>query len=336
MTLPISSSEDIIVRVEDLTKWYPIRKSFRSILAKKELCVKAVDGISFDIRRGEILGLVGESGSGKTTTGRLLMRLIDPTRGRVYFNGDDIFSISHKEMSKLRRKLQIIFQDPFESLDPQMAILDAVSEPLQVNRIGKDPREILQKVKTALEEVGLTPPEEFYRRYPHQLSGGQRQRVAIARALVLNPELIVADEPVSMLDVSIRASVINIMLELREKLNLSYLFIAHDLALVRHVCDRAAIMYLGKIVELGTADNLVYDPLHPYTRALIAAVPKPDPKDVVEILAKGDIPSPINPPKGCRFHPRCTFAQEICKKEEPPYIEIKKGHFAACHFAGEI
>jgi len=275
---------------------------------------------------------VGESGSGKTTTGRLLIRLADPTDGRISYKGKDITRLSPRELKPLRKEMQIIFQDPFESLDPRMVIKDIVAEPLRIQRITKGEDELVERVKQILREVELVPPEEFMLRFPHELSGGQRQRVAVARAFVLDPEFIVADEPVSMLDVSIRAEILNLMLALVQKRGACFLYITHDLALARHMCDRVAVMYLGKIVELGTTDAIINNPLHPYTKALIAAVPVPDPrsKRTGEVIS-GEIPSPINPPPGCSFHTRCPYAHARCTNESTPLIEVEKEHWVACH-----
>lgn len=328
------ASDETVLRVENLKKWFPVRKGIlASIFSSRQEYVRAVDGVSFDIKRGEIFGLAGESGCGKTTTGKVILRIIEPTGGKVYFKGTDIFGLSKKEMRKLRRKMQLIYQDPFESLNPRMTVYDLVREPLAINRLVNDPEEEEEKVRKALEEVELKPPETFFDKFPHELSGGQRQRVAIARALVLQPEFIVADEPVSMLDVSIRAGILEIMLRLRDEYGISYLFITHDLALARHICDRIAIMYLGKIVERGETDSIMENPLHPYAKALLKAVPVPNPMSRrVEVLIKGFVPmSPTHVPPGCRFHPRCPQAMDVCKKEEPQLTHIEKDHFVACH-----
>ncbi|OGD45059.1 oligopeptide ABC transporter ATP-binding protein [Candidatus Bathyarchaeota archaeon RBG_13_46_16b] len=324
-----------VIKATNLKKWFPLRAGFFSSLLKKELYVKAVDDISFNIKKGEIFGLAGESGSGKTTTGRLLIRLIEPSGGKVFFNGDDITKISESKFKAYRKRLQIIFQDPYESLNPRMTVNDILTEPLQIHGMA-DQREMSKRVNKVLEDVKLTPPDEFLFRFPHELSGGQRQRVATARALMLSPEFIVADEPVSMLDVSIRAEVLNIILELRDKYKVTFLFITHDLALARHICDRIAIMYLGRIAEMSDVDELVKEPLHPYTKALIAAVPVPDPTEKrSETVIKGEIPSPVNPPSGCRFHTRCpAYIGDICRKKEPELIAVGKNHFVACHLFG--
>jgi len=328
--------EDYIVNVTNLVKWFPVRMGFFStIFSRKELFVRAVDNISFDIKKGEIFGLAGESGSGKTTTGRLLLRLVEPTRGSVLFKGTDITNLKESELKPLRRKMQIIFQDPYESLNPRMTIGDITSEPLRVQGIGSE-KEIMERVNKILEDVELVPPEEFIFRYPHELSGGQRQRVGVARAFALEPEFVVADEPVSMLDVSIRAEILNLMISLVQRTGASFLYITHDLALARHMCDRIAIMYLGKIMETGPTDKIVNEHYHPYSAALINAVPVPDPTTKrSETVIKGEIPSPINPPSGCRFHTRCPIAEfPICKDKEPPLSDYGDGHFAACHLIG--
>lgn len=328
--------ENEVIKVTDLKKWFPIRKGFFStVFSGQELFVRAVDGVSFNIKRGEIFGLAGESGSGKTTTGRLLLRLIDPTSGNIYFEGRDLAKIPDRELKPLREKMQIIFQDPYESLNPRMTLIDIISEPLRVLGKASSEAEVEERVRKILEEVELMPPEEFLHRYPHELSGGQRQRVAVARAFVLRPEFVVADEPVSMLDVSIRAEILDLMFTMVEKYNASFLYITHDLALARHMCDRLAVMYLGKIMERASTEKIVYESLHPYTKALIAAVPIPDPTSKrIEVVIKGEIPSPINPPPGCRFHTRCPIAEEICHEKEPPLIDHGDNHFAACHLIG--
>ena len=334
-----------VVSVENLRKWYPLKSGFfETVFSKEEMNVKAVDDVSFNLSKGEIFALAGESGSGKTTLGKVVLRLVAPSSGRIFFLGQDITKLSDKEMKPLRRAMQIVFQDPFESLDPRMTIKEIVAEPLRVQgtveiddagrtrtrKMGE--REVEERVKKMLSEVELVPPEEFLYRFPHEMSGGQRQRVAVARAFVLNPSFIVADEPVSMLDVSIRAEIVNLMVDLVKKSQASILFISHDIALAKHIADRIAVLYLGKMMELGAAETLVDLPLHPYTQALVSAVPVPDPeskrmKDVIS----GEIPSPVDPPSGCRFHTRCPYAHERCVMEEPTLVEVEKSHYVACH-----
>lgn len=329
--------ENSIIKTEGLRKWFPLKRGFfHTLFSRSELYVHAVDDVSFEIKKGEVFGLAGESGSGKTTTGRLLLRLIEPTTGKIYFKGKDITTLEENDLKPLRRYMQIIFQDPYESLNPRMKISDIVAEPIRVLNV-ESRGNVKERVNKILEEVALTPPEEFIYRYPHELSGGQRQRVAIARAFVVNPEFIVADEPVSMLDVSIRAEILKLMLLLVKKYDASFLYITHDLALARHICDRLAIMYLGKIMEMGVTEKVVFEPLHPYTRALIAAVPSPDPSaERSKSVIKGEIPSPVNPPSGCRFHTRCPIAMfPLCKEKVPPLIDYGGGHKAACHLIGK-
>jgi len=453
----VELSEDYIVRVENLKKHFPLKKGFfQTLVSKQELTVKAVDGISFGMRKGEIFGLAGESGSGKTTTGRLLVRLTDPTDGAIYFEGKDITvafrsaiktrgkvergtacsvtgcgrpakktvsstdftraklggessgenaylcSTHFKEAKKklaiprlktvgkvekaakcsiadcgrparravsptdvsssllqtiadtgylckkhfkkveenlygwrslkdLRRRVQIVFQDPFESLDPRMTIKEIIAEPIRVQKVAKNESEVEERVKAMLNEDELVPPENFLYRFPHELSGGQRQRVATGRAFVLDPKFVVADEPVSMLDVSIRAEILNLMVDLVHKKGTSIIYITHDLALAKHVCDRIGIMYLGKIMEMSESEQLINAPLHPYTQALIAAVPSPDPAQKRGDVISGEIPSPVDPPSGCRFHTRCPYAHTRCTIDEPPLLEVEKDHFVACH-----
>ena len=327
--------EEVELRVIDLKKWFPVRKGvLSSVISRKREYVQAVDGVSFEVRRGEIFGLAGESGCGKTTTGKTILRLLEPTSGEVYFQGEDVLALGKSEMKQLRQKMQIIYQDPYESLNPRMTVFDIISEPISVHKLADSSSEVQEIVFKTLEDVELVPPGEFIYRFPHELSGGQRQRVAVARALVLEPSFIVADEPISMLDVSIRAGILRVMLRSREAREISYIFITHDLAYARHICHRGAIMYLGKIVEMSPMDRLVKNPLHPYTAALMAAVPVPDPRlEHARAVIGGEVPTPINPPSGCRFHPRCPKATDGCDREEPEIIEVEKDHFVACHRA---
>jgi peptide/nickel transport system ATP-binding protein len=320
---------DPLVKVEKLTVHFDIGTS--GFWGQNRLMVHAVDNISFEIYPGETLGLVGESGSGKSTTGRAILRRIPVVSGRIYFQGKDITDIDEQALRPLRRHMQLVFQDPYASLNPRLRIVDIVAEPLIVHGVVKNTREAVDRVAELLELVGLPP--DAGGRYPHAFSGGQRQRVGIARALALNPEFIVADEPVSALDVSIRAQVVNLMQDLQLELGLTYFFIAHDLAVVRHISNRIAIMYAGKIVEIAGRDAIYESPIHPYTEALLSAVPVPDPKVQKarqRIALAGEVPNPLNPPAGCRFQTRCPYASEPCRKEEPPLEERKTGHFTAC------
>jgi peptide/nickel transport system ATP-binding protein len=313
-------------------KYFPVQKGFlEQLLTRERTFVKAIDDVSFDIMKGEVLGLAGESGSGKTTMGRLCVRLIDPTEGEIYYDGRDIASLKGEELRKIRQNLQFTFQDPSSSLNPRLSIGDAISHALKYQGIGT-PDERIETTETVLEKVGLTPAHTFYNRRPHQLSGGQKQRVVFGRAIVLNPEFVVTDEPVAMVDVSIKAQILELMLDLKKELNLTYLFISHDLATARHVCDRIAIMYLGKIIEIGDKNQIYEEPLHPYTVGLISAIPVPDPKvEKAEKIPRGEIPSAIDPPSGCRFHPRCSKAFDRCPIEEPELKELENGRFVACH-----
>jgi oligopeptide/dipeptide ABC transporter ATP-binding protein len=325
-------SEDYILSVENLKKHFPLKKGFfATVFSGESETVKAVDGISFKVGKGEVFGLAGESGSGKTTTGRLLLRLEKSTDGSVNFEGKDLGALTERELRPLRREIQIIFQDPYESIDPRMTVKEVIAEPLRVQRICKTEEELEERVKEILREVQLVPPEEFFFRFPHELSGGQRQRVAVGRAFVLGPRFVVADEPVSMLDVSIRAEILDLMLNLVQKRGASFLYITHDLAVAKHICDRVAVMYLGKIMEMGDSQNLIDQPLHPYTKALVAAVPLPDPKYKRTDVISGEIPSPVNPPSGCRFHTRCPYSHGRCITHEPLLVEVEKGHHVACH-----
>jgi oligopeptide transport system ATP-binding protein len=322
-----------LLQVKDLVKYFPIT---RGIFFQKQIgAVHAVDGVSFDIYKGETLGLVGESGCGKSTTGRTVIQLYRPTSGKVIFEGKDLVAIKGKELRETRRRMQMIFQDPYASLNPRMTIGEIIAEPLILHKI-LDKDAARDKVCELLELVGLNP--QYANRYPHEFSGGQRQRVGVARSLSLGPSLVICDEPISALDVSIQAQVINLLEDMQKKFNLTYLFIAHDLSMVRHTSDRIAVMYLGVIVEMAGSEELFDKPLHPYTRALLSAVPVPDPKVELKrkrLLLEGDVPSPVNPPSGCRFRTRCPIAKDICAEQKPEMIEYFKGHFAACHFAGE-
>ena len=323
------TQENVILKVDHLVKHFPITSGI--ILQKEVGAVRAVDDVSFDIYRGETLGLVGESGCGKSTTGRTILQLSKPTSGHVYFEGKDLVKLPKEEMRKMRRQLQMIFQDPYASLNPRMTVEEIIGEPLIVHHTASG-KAIRDRVKELLGVVGLS--SSLVDRYPHEFSGGQRQRIGIARALALDPALIICDEPISALDVSIQAQVVNLLEDLQEKLGLTYLFIAHDLSMVRHISNRVAVMYLGIIVELANRAELYQNPLHPYTQALLSAVPIPDP--VIEerrqrIILEGDVPSPVNPPSGCRFRTRCPLAGPICAEQVPEFREIGTGHYVACH-----
>jgi len=318
-----------LVEVRRLKKYFPIT---RGVIIQRHIGdIKAVDDVSFEIYKGETLGLVGETGSGKTTVGRTMLQLYEPTGGQVVFDNTDLVSLGGGDLRRMRRRMQMIFQDPYASLNPRMTVGSIVGEPLEVHGVARG-REKRERVQELLALVGLNP--YFVNRYPHEFSGGQRQRIGIARALALNPDLIICDEPISSLDVSIQAQVVNLLEELQDRLDLTYLFIAHDLSMVRHISDRMAVMYLGKLVELADRDEIYLNPLHPYTQALMSAVPVPDP-EVEEkrqrIILEGDLPSPANPPKGCNFSTRCPVAIETCFEVEPEFVEIKPGHFCACH-----
>jgi oligopeptide transport system ATP-binding protein len=331
------STERTLVEVENLKVYFPIRSG---LIQRSIGSVKAVDDITFDVRRGETLGLVGESGCGKSTTGRAVIRLREPTAGTVRFDGIDLGKIDKNKLRRLRRRMQIIFQDPYSSLDPRMTVGAIISEPIETHNLKKG-REKRERVAELLEMVGLDP--RYVNRYPHEFSGGQRQRIGVARALAVEPEFIVCDEPISALDVSIQAQVLNLLSELRQKLSLTYLFIAHDLSVVKHVSDRVAVMYLGKIVELAPPDALYTGPAHPYTRALLSAVPVPDPvaeRRRKRVILRGDVPSPVNPPSGCRFHTRCWLYERLgkpenCRTDDPELRVLQGDHRAACHYAEE-
>ncbi|NLK07103.1 MAG: ABC transporter ATP-binding protein [Firmicutes bacterium] len=327
-----------ILEVSDLVKHFPVRMGLlKSLSAKEQPALRAVDGVSFDVYKGEILGVVGESGCGKTTLARSILRLIDPTSGKAIFEGTDILDKDALQMKTLRRKMQVIFQDPYESMNPRMDVQTIVSEPLRIQGLFKTTHAAREVVAKVLSDVEMIPPEEYMGRYPHELSGGQRQRVAVARALTLDPDFIVADEPVSMLDVSIRGEVLNLMLNLSRSQGVTFVYITHDLATARHICDRIAVMYLGKIVELGTAEEVIGSPRHPYTSALIGAVFVPDPRHRgFTQLLRGEIPSPVNPPSGCRLHPRCPYATAICKEVEPELTLYEGTHQSACHRTEQI
>jgi len=326
MSLGVSLMTEVLLEVNQLKKYFPVSGG---LFGRKQGDVKAVDDISFFVNKGETLGLVGESGCGKSTTGRMLMRLIEPTEGKVVFEGKDLTALNSAEMRKMRKEMQMVFQDPFASLNPRHTVEQILEEPLIVHGIGNK-EERKRRVREMLEVVGLS--SYHAKRYPHQFSGGQRQRIGIARALMTKPKLIIADEPVSALDVSIQSQVLNLLEDLQKEFQLTYIFIAHDLGVVKHISDRVGVMYLGRLVEITTSDQLYDKPLHPYTKALLGAVPIPDPtlKKDRELLT-GDIPSPQNPPTGCAFHTRCKECMEICKTERPQLKEIEPGHFAACH-----
>jgi oligopeptide transport system ATP-binding protein len=324
--MPLDIAKDVLVSVSNLTMHFPI---FKGVFRKKVGEVKAVDGVSFDIIRGETLGLVGESGCGKSTTGRAILRLYDPTDGTIVLNGQDVTSLNGEALRDLRPEMQMIFQDPQACLNPRMTVSDIIAEPLDEHRKGMSKAEKQAKVKDLLEQVGMNP--DFANRYPHEFSGGQRQRIGIARALALNPKFIVCDEPIAALDVSIQAQVVNLLEDLQNQLGLTYLFISHDLSMVRHIADRVAVMYLGKVVELAERDALFDSPQHPYTKALLSAGPTVEETPRERIILQGDVPSPANPPQGCNFCTRCPVAEAQCRQEEPEWREVAPGRFAACH-----
>ena len=322
-----------LLEVRDLKMHFPITKGI--IFQRQVGAIKAVDGVSFSMHKGETLGLVGESGCGKSTTGRAILQLYRPTGGEVYFEGTDLTQTKGESLRKMRRRMQMIFQDPYASLNPRMTVGSIIGEPLEVHKIGANKRERQERVQELLRTVGLNP--YFVNRYPHEFSGGQRQRIGVARALAVNPAFIICDEPISALDVSIQAQIINLLEDLQQELNLTYLFIAHDLSVVRHISDRIAVMYLGKIVELTDRDSLYANPQHPYTEALLSAVPIPDPaveEDRRRIILQGDVPSPANPPLGCNFSTRCPKVMQICQDVDPEFREIAPSHWCACHLTG--
>jgi peptide/nickel transport system ATP-binding protein len=335
MTPEATPEAQVLLEVKNLKKYFPIKRGFFKRVVGN---VRAVDGISFFIREGETLGLVGESGCGKTTTGRVILRALDPTEGQVLFRHEgklvDLATVPKNKMKPYRRDMQIIFQDPFSSLNPRMTVLEIISEPLIIHNVAKG-EELKKQVRELLEKVGLRA--QHMNRYPYAFSGGQRQRIGIARALALRPKLIVCDEPVSALDVSIQAQVLNLLKDLQNDFGLTYLFIAHDLSVVEHISDRVAVMYVGSIVELAPSEMLYANPRHPYTEALLSAVPKPDPDlRMSRLILPGDVPNPASPPPGCKFHPRCRYAQDICKTEIPGFREISPEHFVACHLADNL
>jgi len=329
----MNANNDVLLQVEDLVMHFPI---YRGVFQRQAGAIRAVDGISFDIKRGETLGLVGESGCGKSTTGRTILQLYKPTAGKVHFDGVDLVHLKGEELRKMRRKMQMIFQDPYASLNPRMTVSQIIGEPLMVHNVATG-AEIEERVQHLLELVKLNPA--FANRYPHEFSGGQRQRIGVARALALQPSFIICDEPISALDVSIQAQVVNLLEELQEQFNLTYLFIAHDLSMVRHISNRVAVMYLGVMVELASRDEIYLNPLHPYSQALLSAIPIPDPIADAQrqrTILEGDVPSPANPPSGCRFRTRCPIAKDVCAESRPEFREIKPGHFVACFFAEQF
>jgi len=323
----------VVFAVDELQKWFPLQQGIADALLRraKQQHIRAVDGVSFSLMAGEIVGIVGESGSGKTTVGMTALRLYDPTGGTITFMGEDITTLDGDRLQNFRRQAQIIFQNPYESLNPRSTVFESVVEPLRLNKIG-DKDEQLERVLEALERAEISPPENFLDRYPHELSGGQRQRLAIARAIVIEPKFLVADEPVSMLDVSIRAGILNLLKRLSQTLETAILYISHDLSTVRYICERTMTMYAGKIIEFGDTETIINEPSHPYTQLLIKAIPEVDPDVKRErVILEGEVPNLVQPPAGCRFHPRCPFVMDGCRVNEPRLQEVKPGHWVACH-----
>jgi len=320
------NDEDYLLRTEDLFKWFPIKGG---LLGRTVARVRAVDGVSLGVKRGETLGVVGESGCGKTTLSRTVLRLTDPSRGKIIFDGADISGLSGKALQPFRRRMQMVFQDPYASLDPRQTVRSALMEPLNIHHLGSSHQDRIRTVEKLIETVGLNP--DHLSRFPHEFSGGQRQRIAVARALTVNPEFLILDEPTSSLDVSVQAQILNLLKQLQAEFGLTYMFVSHNLAVVRQMCHRTAVMYLGRVVELAPTEVLFQNPKHPYTKALLASVPLPDPSKRTElVILEGDVPSPVNIPPGCRFKPRCVYSTDKCAEVFPPFVEVEKGHFVEC------